>query len=130
MSDDAITDWQKGGVRYAKLRRIVLSFLAPERVDQFFIAVKGRGGAALLFDPFVTLKREYVVVLAGDEVVVLRLKRPGVFRAAVAGVESRVSRAQVDAKWRDGKLFLDGVGYHPIAFHHEDAEEVAGLLGA
>lgn len=129
MAEGAWENWSRGGVRYAKLRAVVPEFLAPESVLSFFVAVDGRGGKARLANPFTPFQREYVVAVTDENVVALRLKLPGVFRASIADEVLRRDRWSVKAEWREDQLFLEGQRFGPIAFHEEDAEEVAGLLG-
>lgn len=128
MSESAISDWQRGGIRYLKLKEIVPEFLKPAEVQAFFIAVRSHGGIFRLINPFTPMQREYVIAATDDGVVVLQLRRPGVFRASIAGVVYRASADEATAKWQDGKFAVGGVAYHPIAFHHEDAERVAELF--
>jgi hypothetical protein len=128
MSESAISDWQRGGVRYLKLKEIVPEFLKPSPVQKFFVAVRGHGGLFRLINPLSPLQREYVIALTDDELVVLRLRRPGVFRASIARVDYRTSLDEAAVEWRDGIFAVGHVAYHPIAFHNEDAEEVVQLL--
>jgi hypothetical protein len=125
---EAISDWKKGGLRYAKLQELVPAFLSPAHVSVFFVAVKGWGGKTRLLNPLTPFQREYVIALTAEEIAVLKLRRPGVFRASIAGTVYQAPRGQVDVKWRNGKFTVDGRTYQPIAFHHEDAERVAREL--
>jgi hypothetical protein len=127
MTEPTISDWQKGGMRYAKLTKIVPEFLAPEQVQAFFVGVKG-GGRFRLINPFSPLQREYVIAATTEYLVVLRLRRPGVFRASVADVVYRVKSKEADLQWENGELTVGNVSYRPISFHGEDAEEVARLI--
>jgi hypothetical protein len=126
MTESAIADWQKGGLRYAKLMKIVPEFLAPEQVRAFFVGVKG-GGRFRLINPFSPLQREYVIAATTDYLVVLRLRRPVVFRASIADVAYRVKSKEADLQWENGELTVGDVSYQPISFHGQDAEEVARL---
>jgi len=80
-----------------------------------------------LINPFSPLQREYVIAATNDEIVVLRLRRPGVFRASIAGIHYRVPISEADIKWADDKFEVGGHAYQPIAFHDQDAGKVAGL---
>lgn len=71
MPQRLISDWQKGGLRYAKLKRVVPEFLAPVRLDAFFVAVRSRGGRFRLFNPFTPLQREYVIAATNENAIVL-----------------------------------------------------------
>ena len=127
MTNATVTDWQKGGLRYAKLTKIVPEFLAPDPVRAFFVGVKGSGRFRLV-NPFSPLQREYVIAATADELVVLRLRRPGVFRASIAGVAYRAKSEEIDLQWENGELVVDDVSYRPVSFHGEDAEQVARLV--
>lgn len=120
------TDWQKGALRYAKLKRVVPEFLAPAPVRSFFVSVRSNGRFRLL-NPLSPLQREFVVAVTDDEVVILTLRRPGVFRASIAGVAYRSKLAQANVGWRDGKCDVDGVNYRPISYHDEDARNLVDL---
>jgi hypothetical protein len=127
MTESAVDDWQRGGLRYLKLKEIVPEFLKPALVREFFVAVRSRGGMFRLINPFSPLQREYVIAVTNDEVVVLSLRRPGVFRASIAGIYYRVPIAEADIQWADGKFVVGGRTYHPVAFHDQDAEKLAEL---
>jgi len=122
----AITDWQKGGVRYAKLKRIVPEFLEPATVHAFFVGVRN-GGRFRLLNPFSPLQREFVVAVTDDEVVILSLRRPGVFRASIAGVIYRSKLEDSNVAWNNGSCDVDGVNYRPISYHDDDARHLANL---
>lgn len=122
------TDWQKGGLRYLKLKEIVPDFLAPAEVRGFFVAVRRHGGMFRLLNPFSPLQREYVIAATTEGAIVLRLRRPGVFRASIAQAVYRAPAEEATVGWREGRILIGGVEYEPIAFHQEDAERVAGLL--
>jgi hypothetical protein len=128
MTKPATNDWLKGGLRYAKLKKVVPAYLAPEPVEAFFVAVTSRGRLSRLLNPLSPLQREYVVAATPRTVFVLKLKRPGVFRASIGGVVHEALRDTADCKWIDDKLVLDGVDYWPISFHGEDAEALASLI--
>jgi len=81
-----------------------------------------------LLNPLSPLQREYVVAVTAEKVVVLKLKRPGVFRASVDGVIYRADRRKVAAKMENGKVVLDEADYWPISFHGEDAEALVRLI--
>jgi len=115
-------DWQKGGLRYAKLKQIIPSFTSPADTEVFFVGVRRKGGAFRLINPFSPLQREYAIAATPDEVLVLRLKRPGVFRAAIKNLEYRDRLDTADLRWKDGRLYVADVAYQPIAFHDEDAK--------
>jgi hypothetical protein len=121
------SDWQKGGIRYAKLKEVVPAYLAPEEVQAFFVAVR-RGGKGRLFNPFTPFEREFVIAATPDGVRVLKLKLPGVFRASVKSMVFQGDGEVVS--WDDERLTVAGASYRPISFHAEDAEEVARLLAS
>jgi|GEM_PF-2410693 len=129
MSTERLSEWQRGGVRYAKLKRIVPEYLDPREVDAFFVAVNSGGGSARLVNPFTPFQREYVLVASSGQLVILALRRPGVFRASIKGVVFDRSPDEAELQWRDGTLFVDKMPYEPISFHDEDARAVAGELG-
>ncbi|MBS1878607.1 MAG: hypothetical protein JST31_03745 [Actinobacteria bacterium] len=130
MNAGGISEWQKGGVPYAKLRRIVPEYLNPQEVDAFFVAVNRGGGRARLVNPFTPFQREYVLVATGaGNLVVLALRRPGVFRASIKGIVFDGSSKDAELRWRDGTLFVNRMPYEPISFHEEDAQKVAEGLG-
>jgi hypothetical protein len=120
-------EWLKGGLRYAKLSQIVRERCAPEPVDAFFVATRNRRRLDL-FNPFSPLRREYVVGVTNEKVFVLKLKRPGVFRAAIAKVIYEKPRRDARARWQRDRFILNEEVYWPIAFHGEDAEQVASLI--
>jgi hypothetical protein len=129
MSTERISEWQKGGVRYAKLKRIVPKYLGPRAVDAFFVGVKSGGGRSRLSNPLTPFQCEYVLVASSGKLVVLALRRPGVFRASIKGVVFDGSPEDAELQWRDGTLFIEGMPYEPISFHEEDAQKVAEELG-
>lgn len=124
-----VTDWQKGGLRYAKLKRVVPEFLAPAPVRSFFVGVRS-GRRFRLLNPFSPLRREYVLAVTDDEVVILRLRRPGVFRASIAGIAYRANLDQASVAWNNGRCVVNRVDYHPITYHSEDAKQLAALVNA
>jgi hypothetical protein len=119
------SDWQKGGIRYAKLKEVVPGYLAPEEVEGFFVAVRGVGKRRL-FNPFTPFEREFVIAATPDGVRVLKLKLPGVFRASVRSMVFQGGGEAVS--WDGERLHIAGTPYRPISFHAEGAEEVARLL--
>lgn len=128
MDSSAVSEWQKGGLRYAKLREIVPAYLAPDEVSAFFIGVRAAGGTFRLINPFTPLQREYVLAVTTDGLTILSLRRPGVFRASIRGTLYK-KQPPIDIRWDDGKVVVDGkLSYVPIAFHHEDAQRVVALL--
>ena len=127
MTETVISEWQKGGLRTAKLKRIVPEFLEPASLRLFLVAVRKRGGVVRLFNPFTVLHREYVVAATDKGITVLWLRRPGVFRASIGGVVYEGSVEQTDVRLTEGELSVGGVTYEPIAFHKQDAEELARL---
>jgi len=129
MVSSAASDWQKGGFRYAKLKGIVPAYLAPAEVLAFFVAVKGAGGQLRLVSPFTPLQREYVLAATTNGLTILRLRRPGVFRASIRD-SIYESREPADVRWTDGRVSVGGETYAPIAFHSEDAEQVMSIFKA
>lgn len=128
MSESMVSEWQKGGLRYQKLKEVIPDFLAPTQVQAFFVAVRSHGGPFRLINPFTPLQREFVIAATPEGVVVLKLRRPGVFRASIAGIVHRASTDEADATWSEGWFVVGGTRYQPIAFHREDAEQVAQLV--
>jgi len=123
----ATSDWQTGGLRYAKLKEVIPAYLAPAEVLAFFVAVKGAGGRLRLVNPFTPLQREYVLAATTNGLTILRLRRPGVFRASIRD-SIYESREPADVRWTDGRVSVDGEMYAPIAFHSEAAEQVVSIL--
>jgi len=124
----AESDWQKGGLRYAKLQGLVPEFLKPASVCMFFVGVRSQGGSFRLFNPLSPLQKEYVVAATDDGIAILWLRRPGVFRASIGGIVYKSHDKEANVQWDDGKLLVAGVAYEPIAFHDEDAEGLARLV--
>jgi len=122
-----MSEWQKGGLRYAKLKKLVPEFLKPASSRLFFVAVRKRGGLVRLCNPLTPLQREFVVAATDRGITVLSLRRPGVFRASIGGVVYEGSVEQADVKLTEGGLSVGGVTYEPIAFHKQDAEELGRL---
>jgi hypothetical protein len=118
----------KGGLRYAKLKDVVPRHLEPEPVEVFFVAVGGRGRFPRLLNPFSPLQREYVIAITPRKVVVLRLKRPGVFRASIDKMVYEARRRGAAIKWEDGRVVLAGNEYWPISFHGDDAQALVALI--
>jgi hypothetical protein len=127
MTDASSSDWSKGGLRYSKLKAIVPEYLAPEPVEAFIVAVAGRRRLPRLLNPFSPFQREYVIASTPGKVVVLRLKRPGVFRAAIDKISYETQRESAAIRWDAGKVVLAGTDYWPISFHGEDAKELVAL---
>jgi hypothetical protein len=125
-----LDEWKKGGLRYTLLKQRVPDFLAPVELRCFFVAVRKFGGLLRLTGLITLFQREYVIAATDNGVSVLLLKRPGVFSATIAGSTYEASLDEAKAKWKSGGLILDGVEYRPIAFHDEDALDVARLLHA
>lgn len=44
VTESAVSDWQKGGARYAKLTEVVSDVLGPAPVLTFIVAVRHQGG--------------------------------------------------------------------------------------
>lgn len=65
-----------------------------------------------------------------DEVVILTLRRPGVFRASIAGIAYKAKLGQAKVEWDNGKCVVDDVGYWPITYHCEDAKHLFDLVTA
>lgn len=128
MTESATNDWLKGGLRYAKLKDVVPEYLEPEPVEAFFVAVGGRGRLPRLLNPLSPLQREYVVAVTIEKVIVLKLKRPGVFRASVGGVVHEVRRENATSRWENGRVVLDDADYWPISFHDDDAKAIVSLI--
>ena len=124
-----MSEWQKGGVRYAKLKRIVPEYLSPRMANAFFVAVNSGGGRARLANPFTPFQREYVLVASSGKLVVLALRLAGVFRASIKGIVFDGSPDDAELRWRNGTLLVNGMPYEPISFHEEDAHKVAEELG-
>lgn len=100
MTAERIDEWQKGGVRFAKLKRIVPEYLDPRKVDAFFVAVNSGGGKSRLVNPFAPFQREYVVAASSGRLVILALRRPGVFRASIKGTVFDGSPEEAEVQWR------------------------------
>jgi hypothetical protein len=120
--------WKRGGIRQVALLKAVPDHLAPANVAGFFVATKVRrsfpAGSA---NPITYLRREYVVAFTDLEVVVIRLKRPPIFRAAIAGTEKTYDRQSVDIEKDGAGLRIDGDTYFPIPFHADEAERLVGV---
>ncbi len=71
------------------------------------------------------LRTEFVVAATEEKLVVLRLKRPAIIRAAIDGPVSEVSLSEPTIDWNGESLEIVGERFFPIPFHWEDAEEVA-----
>lgn len=123
-----ISEWEKGGLRYAKLKKLVPEFMAPSRVEVFFVGVKGRRRISRLLNPLSPFQREYVIAATVEGLVVLRLRRPGVFRASISGIVCREEKDAVRVRWEGGLLTVGGSSYSPISFHERDAEQLASLF--
>jgi len=130
LTESATSDWQKGGLRYARLKQVVPEFLAPASLHGFIVAVRQGGGRLRLFNPLSPLQREFVVAVTDQGVVVLWLRQPGVFRASIGGVVYEASNQEAEVRWSEGKLVVAGVAYQPIAFHSDDAEVLARIASA
>jgi len=121
--------WKTGGVRQVGLESAVPAFLAPSRLDAFFVATeKRRVFPVSSLNPFVLFRREYVVAVTDSSLVVLRLKLPAIFRAAVAGIEEEHGRESLRYDWDGRKFQVDGNDYFPIPFHQEYAERTVAAL--
>jgi hypothetical protein len=128
MTNVAVSDWQKGGLRYAKLKEIIPAYLAPVKVLAFFVAVRSAGGPLRLANPFSPLQREYVLVATTNGLAILSLRRPGVFRASIQETIYEC-HPPIEIGWEKGKVVVAGQPpYAPIAFHREDAEQVVAIL--
>jgi hypothetical protein len=121
-------EWLKGGLRQKLLRQRVPAYLEPASVQAFFIGVRKRGGRKRLINPFSIFDREYVIAATNRGISVLRLKRPGVFNAQIAGVEYEAPVASADVKWHGDEMIVGGQSYRPVSFHASDAEQVGRLL--
>lgn len=118
-------DWLKGGTRYRKLKERVSDYLAPSRVQAFFVGIQRHSGRFQLFNPLVIFRPEYVIAVTTDKVLVLRLRRPAVYRASIAEIEHEEPRDIANVAWSGRDLIVGGANYRPIPFHRGDAEDVA-----
>ena len=92
----------------------------------FFVATKKRRRFPISsLNPLVVRQREFVLVAVNNKLVILALKRPAIFRAAIAGIESETPLATSTTEWTGENFRVDGERYFPIPFHSKDAEELA-----
>jgi hypothetical protein len=123
---DGFDTWKKGGLRQSALEAAVPEYLAPARIGPFFVATeKRRIFPWSSLNPLALFRREFVLVIADDKLLVLGLKRPAIFRATIASVESETALPAPTIEWTGGSLRVDGKRYFPIPFHDEDAASVA-----
>ncbi len=64
-------------------------------------------------------------MVADDKLLVLGLKRPAIFRATIAYIESETFLPAPTIEWTGGSFRVGGKRYFPIPFHGEDAALVA-----
>jgi len=118
--------WKKGGFRQSALEAAVPEYLAPARIGPFFVATeKRRIFPWSSLNPLALFRREFVLVIADDKLLVLGLKRPAIFRATIAYVESETALPAPTLDWSGGSFRVDSKRYFPIPFHDEDAARVA-----
>jgi hypothetical protein len=123
---DGFDSWKKGGVRQATLEAVVPTYLSPKEVVGFFVATRRpRSFPRSSFNPLAMLRREFVLAVAGDNLSVLSLKRPAIFRASIANVETEVPLATADIDWDGKRLRVNDKSYFPIPFHGEEAAQLA-----
>ena len=116
--------WSKGGIRYLRVRSNLDAALKRRPLDNFCICRRGRISPLAPLSPFNMLHREYAFALSGDEVIVYRLRRPGVVGSRLGEVEFRTTPASLS--W-DGKALQHGEQkFTPVTNHAEAAEEIAG----
>lgn len=128
---DGFDHWKKGGVRQSALEAVVPAYLSPRSVTAFFVATrKLRRFPWSSLNPLVTFRKEFVLAATNHTLAVLRLKRPAIFRAAIADVEAEVDLADPSIKWDGKRIAVADENYFPIPFHDEDAARVVSRCQA
>jgi hypothetical protein len=118
--------WKKGGLRQSALEEAVPDYLAPAHIGPFFVASeKRRIFPWSSLNPLVLFRREFVLAIADDKLIVLGLKRPAIFRASIADIESETPLTAPTIEWTGGSFRISGKRYFPIPFHDEDAAMLA-----
>ena len=118
--------WKKGGLRQSALEEAVPEYLAPARIGPFFVATeKRRIFPWSSLNPVALFRREFVLVVTDDKLLVLALKRPAIFRATIAWIESETPLPATTTEWTGDSFRVGGRRYFPIPFHDEDAAMLA-----
>lgn len=118
--------WKKGGLRQSALEEAVPEYLAPARIGPFFVATeKRRIFPWSSLNPLALSRREFVLVVADDKLLVLGLKRPAIFRATIAYLESETPLPAPTIEWTGASFRVGGKRYFPIPFHDENAAMLA-----
>jgi hypothetical protein len=99
--------WKKGGLRQSVLEEAVPNYLPAARIGPLF-----------------------VLAAADDKLLVLGLKRPAIFGATIASIESETPLTAPTVEWTGGSFRVSGKQYFPIPFHDEDAARLASRCQA
>lgn len=118
---DGFDAWKKGGIRQSALEEAISEYLAPVRNGPFFVATeKRRIFPWSSLNPLALFRREFVLVVADDKLLVLGLKRPAIFRATIAHIESETPLIASTLEWTGGSFRVGDKRYFPIPFHDGD----------
>lgn len=126
LEDLTYADWERGGLRYLKLRERLPLYLAPRQVRAFFVACRGHGRLSTFSHMF---RREYAVAATDRGVVVVRMRRPAIVSATLSGMVAELAADDPQLTWTDGAFVIAGRDYRPIRHHEAAADEVALWLG-
>jgi hypothetical protein len=118
-------DWERGGLRYLRLKERLPSYLAPRPVRAFFVACRGRGRLSTFSHLF---RREYVIAATDDGVIVVRMRRPAIVSARFTGLVAELRSDDPRVGWDDEAFIICGRDYRPIQHHEEAADDVARWL--
>jgi hypothetical protein len=127
LEDLNYADWERGGIRYLKLKERLPRYLAPRQVRAFFVACRGQERLSTFSHIF---RREYLIAATDRGVVVVRMRRPAIVSARFSGIVDEPGADDSQLIWNDGALMIAGSAYRPIQHHEAAADEVARWVGS
>jgi hypothetical protein len=118
-------DYERGGLRYLRLKARLPNYLEPRPVRAFFVACRGRGHLSTFSHIF---RREYAIAATDEGVVVVRIRRPAIVSTRLDEIVAELQAGDPQLTTDDDAFVIAGRDYRPIQHHEKAADEVARWL--